>query len=248
MTLTATRQQMFIDGDRTDAASGETMAVINPATEEEIAQVPKGDASDVDRAVAAARTAFEGWSQTTPPGSVQGPVRFRGCHRGRRRERSRASSRRTSASRRAWPTSTSSSPSTTCASSLAPRAWSRARRPASTSNGLHVDDPPRGRWASSARSRPWNYPLMMAIWKLGPALAAGNTVVLKPSSITPLTALGSGRAGGRHLPEGRVQRRDRPRRGCRASGSSRHPDVDMVSLTGDTGDRARRLQPPRRRP
>ena len=66
MTLTATRPQMFIDGDRTDAASGETMAVINPATEEEIAQVPKGDASDVDRAVAAARAAFESWSQSTP--------------------------------------------------------------------------------------------------------------------------------------------------------------------------------------
>ncbi|MEO8247363.1 MAG: aldehyde dehydrogenase family protein, partial [Chloroflexota bacterium] len=66
MTVTATRHQMFINGDWTDAASGETVAVVNPATEEEIAQVPKGDASDVDRAVAAARTAFETWSQTTP--------------------------------------------------------------------------------------------------------------------------------------------------------------------------------------
>ena len=66
MTLTASRHQMFIDGAWTDAASGESASVINPATEEEIARVPKGDASDVDRAVAAARTAFETWSQSTP--------------------------------------------------------------------------------------------------------------------------------------------------------------------------------------
>ena len=66
MTLTASRQQMFIDGDWADASSGETASVINPATEEEIAQVPKGDATDVDRAVAAARAAFETWSQSTP--------------------------------------------------------------------------------------------------------------------------------------------------------------------------------------
>ncbi len=65
MTLTAPRQQMFINGDWTDAGSGETASVINPATEEEIAQVSKGDASDVDRD-AAARTAFETWSQSTP--------------------------------------------------------------------------------------------------------------------------------------------------------------------------------------
>jgi acyl-CoA reductase-like NAD-dependent aldehyde dehydrogenase len=66
MTLTASRHQMFINGEWTDAASGETARVINPATEEEIAQVPKGDASDVDRAVAGARAAFDTWSQTTP--------------------------------------------------------------------------------------------------------------------------------------------------------------------------------------
>ena len=57
---------MFINGDWLDASEGETTSVINPATEEEIAEVPKGTAADVDRAVAAARTAFESWSQTTP--------------------------------------------------------------------------------------------------------------------------------------------------------------------------------------
>ena len=66
MTLTATRRRMFINGDWSDASEGETTPVFNPATEEEIDQVPKGTEADVDRAVAAARAAFVDWSQTTP--------------------------------------------------------------------------------------------------------------------------------------------------------------------------------------
>ena len=67
MTLTATpSRRMFIDGDWADADGSETMPVINPATEETIAEVAKGTEADVDRAVAAARAAFEDWSQTTP--------------------------------------------------------------------------------------------------------------------------------------------------------------------------------------
>src|SRR5439155_21290383 len=66
MTVAATRFRMFINGDWREAASGETTEVINPATEEVIAEVPRGSTADVDRAVAAARTAFESWSLTTP--------------------------------------------------------------------------------------------------------------------------------------------------------------------------------------
>src|SRR4051794_9169743 len=67
MTLTATpSRRMFINGDWFDATGSETMSVVNPATEETIAEVPKGAADDVDRAVEAARAAFEDWSQTTP--------------------------------------------------------------------------------------------------------------------------------------------------------------------------------------
>src|SRR6266540_2777159 len=66
MTLSATKHRMFINGDWSDAASGETTEVVNPATEDLIAEVPKGDASDVDRAVSAAREAFESWSLSTP--------------------------------------------------------------------------------------------------------------------------------------------------------------------------------------
>ena len=64
---------------------------------------------------------------------------------------------------------------------------------------------------------PWNYPLMMAAWKIAPALAAGNTVVIKPSEQTPLTTLLLAQAGGRDLSEGRAQRDLRPRRRRSAS-------------------------------
>src|SRR4051794_33057547 len=66
MTVTAAPRRMFINGDWADASSGETTNVVNPATEEAIAQIPKGNEADVDKAVAAARTAFDDWAQTTP--------------------------------------------------------------------------------------------------------------------------------------------------------------------------------------
>jgi len=66
MTVTAAPKRMFINGDWADSSSGETTPVINPATEQEIARVPMGNEADVDKAVAAARGAFEEWSQTTP--------------------------------------------------------------------------------------------------------------------------------------------------------------------------------------
>ena len=79
---------------------------------------------------------------------------------------------------------------------------------------------------------PWNYPLMMAIWKIGPALAAGNTVVLKPSEQTPLTASLLAEIAAEHLPKGVLNvifGHGEPA----GAGIVRHPDVAMVSLTGD---------------
>ena len=79
---------------------------------------------------------------------------------------------------------------------------------------------------------PWNYPLMMAIWKIGPALAAGNTVVLKPSEQTPLTAFRLAQLAAEHLPKGVLNvifGHGEPA----GAGIVRHPEVAMVSLTGD---------------
>ena len=81
---------------------------------------------------------------------------------------------------------------------------------------------------------PWNYPLMMAVWKIGPALAAGNAVVLKPAETTPLSIAQGRRVRGRDLPGRGAQRDHRSRRPDRP-GLVTHDEVDMVSLTGSVG-------------
>ena len=164
------------------------------------------------RAVDAAAAAFATWGRTTP--RERGPRRCSPWPTPIEADLDDAQDARdgtTSASRSRSSSSRSTSPSTTCASSPArPAPW-RPRPPASTWRTT-----PRccaaTRSASSAGIAPWNYPLNMATWKLGPALAAGNTVVLKPSELTPLTAAAAGRARRGHPPARRVQRRHRPGR------------------------------------
>ena len=231
MTLTATRHQMFIDGAWTDAASGETLAVINPATEDEIAQVPKGDASDVDRAVGAARRAFETWSQSTP------------------QDRSRALHAFADAIEKD-------------AETLSALEQANVGKPKGTADfdveftvdnvrffagaARVVEGKAAGEYVATHTSMirrepagvvgqvaPWNYPLMMAIWKLCPALAAGCTVVLKPASITPLSALRLAEIAADIFPKGVLNVITGPG-GVVGQRLITHPDVDMVSLTGDT--------------
>ena len=231
MTLTAPRQQMFIDGDWSDAGSGETARVINPATEEEIAQVPKGDAADVDRAVAAARAAFESWSQTTPA------------------ERSKALHAFAEAIEKDTET-------------LSALEQANVGKPKGTADfdveftvdnvrffagaARVVEGKAAGEYVSTHTSMlrreaagvvgqvaPWNYPLMMAIWKLCPALAAGCTVVLKPASMTPLSAIRLAELAADIFPKGVFNVVTGPG-DVVGQRLITHPDVDMVSLTGDT--------------
>ena len=119
--------------------------------------------------------------------------------------------------------------STTCASSRAPRATSRARPRASTSRATRrwIRREPVGVIGQIA---PWNYPLMMAIWKIGPALATGNTIVLKPAETTPLTTLRLGELAAEFLPKGVLN----VVAGGGETGAAlvTHAEVDMVSLTG----------------
>jgi 1-pyrroline dehydrogenase len=231
MTLTTTRHQMFIDGEWADAASGETAAVINPATEETIAEVPKGSEADVDRAVAAARGAFESWSQTTP------------------QERSTALHKLADALEGD-------------AETLSSLEQANVGKPKGTADfdveftvdnvrffagaARVIEGKAAGEYSKGFTSMirrepagvvgqvaPWNYPLMMAIWKLCPALAAGCTVVLKPSSMTPLSSLRIAELAAGIFPKGvlNVVTGPGPTVGARLVS---HPDVDMVSLTGDT--------------
>jgi 1-pyrroline dehydrogenase len=231
MTLTASRHQMFINGDWTDAASGETAEVINPATEETIAEVPKGDAADVDRAVAAAREAFETWSVSTPQDRSKALHAFADAIEGD-------------------------------AETLSSLEQANVGKPKGTADfdveftvdnvrffagaARVVEGKAAGEYVSTHTSMirrepagvvgqvaPWNYPLMMAIWKLCPALAAGCTVVLKPSSMTPLSAIRIAELAAGIFPKGVLNVVTGP--GATVGDRLiRHPDVDMVSLTGDT--------------
>ncbi len=99
--------------------------------------------------------------------------------------------------------------------------------------GLHLDDPPRARSASSAQIAPWNYPLMMAVWKIGPALAAGNTH--RPEALRADAALDARarRARAEIFPAGVLNVVTGDGEPVGDAASSRHPDVRMVSLTGD---------------
>jgi len=231
MTLTATRHQMFIDGAWTDAASGETVSVINPATEEEIARVGKGDASDVDRAVAAARAAFETWSQSTPQDRSKVLYAFADAI-----EKDAETLSALEQANVGKPKGVADFDVEFTVDNV--RFFAGAARvvegkAAGEYVSTHTSMLRREAAGVVGQVAPWNYPLMMAIWKLCPAIAAGCTVVLKPSSMTPLSALRLAEIGADIFPKGVFNVVTGPGNvvGDRLI---RHPDVDMVSLTGDT--------------
>jgi betaine-aldehyde dehydrogenase len=231
MTLTATRNRMFINGDWADSVGGQTAPVTNPATEETIADVPMGTAEDVDRAVAAAKAAFETWSQTTP-GERSGML----WKWAQKIEDNAAELSKLESANVGKPKGVADFDLEFSIDNL--RFFAGAAR---VLEGKAAGEYTKG-WTSMIRREPvgvvgqvapWNYPLMMAIWKLGPALAAGNTVVLKPASATPLTALRLAELAADIFPKGVLN----VITGAGKVVGNRlvtHPDVDMVSLTGDT--------------
>ncbi len=231
MTLTAIRNRMFIDGDWTDAASGETATVINPATEEEIAQVPRGDAGDVDRAVAAARAAFETWSQTTPAERSKALYAFADAI-----ERDTATLSALEQANVGKPKGTADFDvefSVDNVRFFAGAARVVEGRAAGEYVSTHTSMIRREPAGVVGQVAPWNYPLMMAIWKLGPALAAGCTVILKPASMTPLSAIRLAELAADIFPKGVLNVVTGPGESV-GHRLITHPQVDMVSLTGDT--------------
>jgi 1-pyrroline dehydrogenase len=231
MTVTASRFRMFINGDWTDAAGGEATQVINPATEEVIAEVPKGGEADVDRAVEAARAAFESWSLTTPAERSTALYKFADVISDNAAELSSLESANVGK-----PKGVADFDLEFTIDNV--RFFAGAARV--------VEGKAAGEYVSTHTSMirrepvgvvgqvaPWNYPIMMAIWKIAPALAAGCTVVLKPSSATPLTALRLAELAAEIFPKGVLNVVTGP-----GSVVGRrlvtHPQVDMVSLTGDT--------------
>ena len=224
------KHQNFVGGKWVDAIDGATQPIINPATEETIAEVPRGSEKDVDRAVKAAAAAFEGWSDT-PPGERSLQLMKLADRLEERTEELAALETRNVGK----PITVALAEVPFLVDNLRFFAGA-ARCLEGKAAGEYMRDytswirrEPVGVVASIA---PWNYPLMMAIWKIGPALAAGNTVVLKPSEQTPLTTIRLAELAADLLPPGvfNVITGDGEPVGA---GLVRHPQVNMVSLTGD---------------
>jgi len=230
MSVTTSRHQNYVAGEWVDAVEGDTEDVINPATGETIAEVPRGSQADVDRAVEAAKKAFEEWRETTPGERSEMLLKLADALEENAEELIRAEMANVGKPHGVMVDEVPAS-----ADNL--RFFAGAAR---NLEGKAAGEYMRG-YTSMVRREPvgvvgqiapWNYPLMMAIWKIGPALAAGNTIVLKPSEQTPLTSLLLAQYAGEIFPAGvlNVITGDGEPVGA---GLVRHPDVRMVSLTGD---------------
>jgi betaine-aldehyde dehydrogenase len=178
--------QHFINGKWEPSTGGKTMPVIDPSTEEVIAEVSDGNAKDVDRAVAAARAAFEGWAQTTA--QERGRVLFRLAERIRKEAAKLAELESRNSGKPIVEAEYDISDTATCYEyygGLATKIMGHVNPVPDNALSLSLREPV----GVAGQIIPWNYPLLMAAWKLAPALAAGCTCVLKPAEQTPLTAL-----------------------------------------------------------
>jgi len=215
---------LFLNGEFTPAASHEQFVSINPATEEELATVAMASASDVDRAVASARRAYEKvWSKTT--GAERAKYLFRIARLIQERSRELA----------VVETLDNGKPIRESRDVDIPLAAAHFFYYAGWADKLeHSGFGPRPRPLGVAgQIIPWNFPLLMAAWKLAPALAAGNTCVLKPAETTPLSALILAEIFQQaELPDGVVNIVTGD--GTTGAALVEHPDVDKIAFTGST--------------
>ena len=232
MSTTLRKHEMFIGGEWTPGAGGDAQEIINPATGKVIAHVPKGTEEDVERAVKAARTAFDdGWSDSTPRDRSERLLKLADAIEAAGDELSRIESENVGKPL-AVMRSEEIPPTVDCFRFFAGAARTlegRATGEYMQGYTSMIRREPIGVVGSIA---PWNYPLMMSAWKIAPALAAGNAVILKPSEWTPLTALKLAEIAADIFPAGvlNVITGDGEPVGA---GIVRHPGVGMVSLTGD---------------
>jgi 4-guanidinobutyraldehyde dehydrogenase / NAD-dependent aldehyde dehydrogenase len=228
------RSQAFVDGAYVDAASGETFDCVNPATGRTIASVAACDAADVDRAVRGARAAFESgvWSRLAPKQRKRVLVRLGELMRDHRDELALLE------------TLDMGKPIRDSRSVDVPLAAECIAYYGEAIDKVYDEVAPTGPGDVVTLVReplgvvgavvPWNFPLLMASWKVGPALATGNSVVLKPAEQSPLTALRLAElAAEAGVPDGVLQ--VVPGFGETAGQAlGRHMDVDLVAFTGST--------------
>jgi phenylacetaldehyde dehydrogenase len=232
----AKKHRMLIDGKWVEAKNGKTFEVEDPATQEVIAHVPAGDKADIDQAVAAARKAFETgpWSRISPADRAKLVWRL-----GDLLEQHADEFAELEALDNGKPVTNARRDDVGGSISMFRYMSGWAQR--LTGETIPVSSP--GNWHAYTLRQPvgvvgqiipWNFPLMIAAWKLAPALAAGCTIVLKPAEQTPLSALRFGEliaeAG---IPDGVVNIVTGFGETAGAA-LANHPDVDKVAFTGST--------------
>ncbi|WP_330461939.1 aldehyde dehydrogenase family protein [Streptomyces sp. NBC_00820] len=214
---------LFIDGEFTEAADGKVFKTVSPSTEEVLSEIAQAGEADVDRAVKAARKAFEKWSAL--PGSERAKYLFRIARIIQERSRELAVLETLDNGKPIKETRDADLPLVAAhffyyagwADKLDHAGYGAAPRPLGVAGQVI----------------PWNFPLLMLAWKIAPALATGNTVVLKPAETTPLSALFFAdicRQAG--LPKGVVN--ILPGYGDAGAALVAHPDVNKVAFTGST--------------
>ena len=223
----------FIDGKTCDALSGKTGVVRDPSTGEVVSEITLAGAEDVDRAVQAARNAYAEWSRATPAMRSAVLTTFARLLSDRAEEIAQLESR--IAGKPIRLASEFDVPGTidnvAFFAGAARNLEGKATAEYSADHTSSIRREPVGVVGSIS---PWNYPLQMAAWKILPAIAAGNTIVLKPAELTPLTSLLFAEIGTEAgLPPGVVNVLTGSGTDCGAV-LLRHPDVDMVSFTGST--------------
>jgi len=227
--MTTTTLKNLINGELVDSAEGRTSPLINPATGEQYGEAAMSGAEDVDRAYAAADKAFESWRDATPSERQRALLKLADAMEERAAEFVRVESENTG------------KPVALTMSEELPPAIDQVRFFAGAARVLEGRS--AGEYMSGHTSyirrepigvvgqvTPWNYPLMMAIWKIAPALAAGNTLVIKPSDTTPASTVLLGELCNEFFPPGVVNVVTGDRDTGRALVEHRIPQ--MVSITG----------------
>lgn len=227
--MSGERLRNFIGGEYVDAKDGRTLEVVDPSTGETYAEAPVSGAEDVDAAFRAASDAFPAWRDATPGERSLAMLRFADAVEKRAEDLVRAESRDTG------------KPVQMTLDEEVPPMVDNLRFFAGASRVLegkasaeymagHTSSVRREPVGVCAQVTPWNYPMMMAVWKIGPALSTGNTVVLKPSETTPASTLMLAEIAAEFLPPGVLN----VVCGDRGTGRSlvEHPTPQMVSITG----------------
>src|SRR6478735_785214 len=224
-----TKVQNFIGGELVDSVSGATMPLVDPSTGEEYASAPISNEADIDNAYGAASKAFADCKRTTPSHRQKALLDFADDVEKHAEELVRAEGRNTGKPNHV-----------TMAEEIPPMVdqirffAGAARMLEGKSAGEYLEH--HTSWIRRepvgvvGQVTPWNYPMMMAIWKFGPAVAAGNTVVIKPSDTTPVTTVMLAELAARHFPPGVLN----IVAGDRVTGAAvvSHPTPQMVSITG----------------